>query len=38
MTGNAALKGNGVSTSPVLSGLMFDEGGVLPAATTMAVA
>lgn len=31
ISANAALKGNGVSTSPVLTGLMFDDGGVLPA-------
>ena len=36
ISANAALKGNGVSTSPVLSGLMFDEGGVLPAAQLVA--
>lgn len=32
ISANAALKGNGVSTSPVLTGLMFDDDGVLPAA------
>lgn len=30
ISANAALKGNGVSTSPVLTGLMFDDEGVLP--------
>lgn len=32
ISANAALKGNGVSTSPVLTGLMFDDEGVLPEA------
>lgn len=31
ISANAALKGNGVSTSPVLNGLMFSDDGVLPA-------
>lgn len=30
ISANAALKGNGVSTSPVLNGLMFSDDGVLP--------
>ncbi len=36
ISANAALKGNGVSTSPVLTGLMFDDGGVLPASELVA--
>ncbi len=31
ISANAALKGNGVSTSPVLNGLMFGDDGMLPA-------
>jgi hypothetical protein len=31
ISANAALKGNGVSTSPVLTGLMFGDDGMLPA-------
>jgi hypothetical protein len=36
ISANAALKGNGVSTSPVLSGLMFSDDGVLDEPTLLA--
>jgi hypothetical protein len=36
ISANAALKGNGVSASPVLTGLMFGDDGMLPGAQLVA--
>ena len=36
ISANAALKGNGVSTSPVLTGLMFGDDGMLDAGQLIA--